>query len=292
MNKIKKPKVSVCIVAYNQKEFIGQCLNSLVNQEINFEFEIIISDDCSSDGTSDIIKEITSLNPNIIRSFRHEKNIGAFDNFRFAHQQAKGEYIAHMDGDDYALPGKLQMQADYLDMNPNCNISFHRVIVVGVEAEPVLPANELVISNFKFYRRDIINLVSIGANSSKMYRVSAEAIDLPEFDLVDYAVNVIHVGNGYAAYCGEKPLGVYRKGLGISGNKKVIKAVLETLIYFKKKYPEYMCEINSSTLGWLASNIKNKRPFIFEFLKLAITTFSICGLVKFIEKRFFSSEIK
>lgn len=292
MRKNKKPKVSVCIVTYNQKKYIRQCLNSIINQEVDFDFEVIVSDDCSSDGTSDIIMEFALKYPEKIRSVRQEKNIGASENFRFVHEQARGEYIAHMDGDDYALPGKLQIQADYFDVNPNCNISFHRMVVVDDQGEFERFLDDVEVVNKKFYRKDIINLVAIGAHSSKMYRVLDAVGDLPKFEMVDYTVNVIHVGEGYAAYCSEKPLGVYRKGLGISGSPKVIKSVLQTLVYFKEKYPEYKCEISSSALGWLVSNIKNKRPYVFEFLKLAISTFCICGVVKFIEKRFFLGVIK
>ena len=122
-------KVSVCVVTYNQERYIAECLQSLVDQETNFNFEVIVSDDCSTDRTPEIIKDFQRRYPNIIKPILHKKNMGAYKNFIFVHKQAKGKYVAHMDGDDYALPGKLQIQADYLDHNAECNIVWTHILV-------------------------------------------------------------------------------------------------------------------------------------------------------------------
>ena len=66
MSTKSKPLVSVCVVAYNQEEYIEQCLMSIIDQKTNFEFEIIVSDDFSSDNTSKIIKKISEKYPKII----------------------------------------------------------------------------------------------------------------------------------------------------------------------------------------------------------------------------------
>ena len=118
-----------------------------------------------------------------------------------------------------------------------------------------------------------------------MYRASIRNEKLPDFDVVDYTVNVIQVGEGYAAYSSEKPLGVYREGVGISGSKSVIKSVYNSLMYFSKKYPECKVEINTSAWSWLISNIKNKRSCKWDFFKLALATFSVRGFLKFISMR-------
>jgi glycosyltransferase involved in cell wall biosynthesis len=66
MQNIKPPKVSVCIVTYNQEQYIRQCLQSVVDQEVDFEVEIIVSDDCSTDSTPQIVQEFAEKNKNII----------------------------------------------------------------------------------------------------------------------------------------------------------------------------------------------------------------------------------
>src|SRR5690606_24412380 len=80
---------------------------------------------CSTDNTREIIKEFVKAYPKIIRVILHKNNIGPYQNYLFAHKEAIGRYIAHMDGDDYSLPGKLQNQVSFLDDNPDCNIVWH-----------------------------------------------------------------------------------------------------------------------------------------------------------------------
>ena len=113
-----EPKVSVCVMTYNQEEYIAQCLRSIIEQKTDFPFEVIISDDCSTDSTPTIIREFSNQFPNLIKTVLHPKNIGVSKNYRSAHDLARGEYIAHCDGDDAWLPGKLAYQAALLDQNP------------------------------------------------------------------------------------------------------------------------------------------------------------------------------
>ena len=125
----KTPKLSVCVVTYNQEGYIRECLQSIINQTTNFEYEILVSDDCSSDQTKFIIEDFAKLYPSIVKPHYHKKNIGAFQNFTYVHSLASGEYIAHLDGDDLMLPGKLQTQYEFMAANPNCMISWHRMII-------------------------------------------------------------------------------------------------------------------------------------------------------------------
>lgn len=281
------PKVSVCVVTYNQEKYIGQCLQSLVDQKTNFPFEIIVSDDCSTDGTATIVKDFKNKYPDLVKIFCHDKNMGGSDNYLFVHAQAAGEYIAHMDGDDYALPSKLKIQADFLDSNKNCSIVFHAMNRLDKGGSLEIKPLHKDFLGYKFYRKDIIEYVSIGCHSSKMYRAIEKAKTYPKFDLVDYTVNVIDVGNGYAAYCSDVPLGVYRCGVGISGSDAVNRAVLNALNYFKKEYPKNLIEINASAWMWTYSNFKGSKKTKWEFLKFAIKTFSIFGFVKFLKSRKF-----
>ncbi len=117
MNK-NTPKVSVTLMTYNQKDYIGSCLESLVTQECNFEFEMVQ------------VIQYESMQIDIVIPLIHEKNLGPSGNFFSILEKTRGDYIAHMDGDDYALPGKLQAQADFMDKTPDCNICFHRVKVL------------------------------------------------------------------------------------------------------------------------------------------------------------------
>lgn len=278
-------KVSVCVVTYNHERYIAECLQSLVEQETNFNFEVIVSDDCSTDRTPEIIKDFQRRYSNIIKPILHEKNIGALKNFIFVHEQAVGKYIAHMDGDDYALPGKLQTQVDYLDSNLECNIVFHKMKILDTVGEFYEKKINDRILNKKFIQSEIVELIAIGANSSKMYRSSLRSKKLPDFDLVDYTVNVIHVGDGYAAYCGEQSLGVYRKGIGISGSESVNLSAYNSLNYFWIHYKHLRNEINSAAWIWFLNNLKYNKKTKWKFLMLICKTFSVRGLLKYFQNR-------
>ncbi|MFM7014760.1 MAG: glycosyltransferase family 2 protein [Bacteroidota bacterium] len=121
----KKLMVSVDMITYNHEEYITQAIQGVLMQETTFEFELIIADDCSPDGTEKIINEIISTHPkgNLIKYFRQQQNIGMQANGLFAVKQCKGKYIAICEGDDYWTdPYKLQKQVDFLEYNEEFSV--------------------------------------------------------------------------------------------------------------------------------------------------------------------------
>jgi glycosyltransferase involved in cell wall biosynthesis len=119
------PLISVFLLTYNHAKFIKQAVNSVLAQVCDFPIEIVIGDDCSSDGTTAIVKEFEAANPNIIRVLASEKNQGAQPNAIRILENCKGKYVATLEGDDYWLdPLKLQKQATFMEANPSFAICF------------------------------------------------------------------------------------------------------------------------------------------------------------------------
>jgi len=115
-------KVSVFIVTYNQEKYIGQCLDSIVNQKVDFDYEIVVGEDCSTDNTLRICKEY-ALQYSQIKLLSSEKNIGFIKNWERVLKACEGEYIAMCEGDDYwCESNKLQQQVNFLDQNPEYSI--------------------------------------------------------------------------------------------------------------------------------------------------------------------------
>lgn len=111
------PKVSVCVITYNQQDYIEQCLNGIISQKTDFEFEIVIGEDCSTDNTAKLISQIASANQNI-RVLDNSNNLGVLPNFIRTLKECAGKYIAFCEGDDYWIDEyKLQKQVDYLEQN-------------------------------------------------------------------------------------------------------------------------------------------------------------------------------
>ena len=123
-----EPKVSIVCITYNHEQFIRQALESFVMQEADFDFEVIVSDDCSIDKTGEIIKEFEQAYPKIIKSVCQKKNLGAISNFIDVLSRVKSNYVALCEGDDYFTdPCKLQKQVDFLEANPDFSVCLHSV---------------------------------------------------------------------------------------------------------------------------------------------------------------------
>jgi len=275
---MQSPKVSVCIIAYNHGKYIGQCLESLVKQETDFPFEILVSDDCSGDNTAEIISQYAAQYPGIIKAFLHKKNLGASgcNNYLFVHEQASGKYIAHMDGDDYALPGKLQAQADFLDRNPLCNIVLHRVqyenIYTNEQKIDMIDVNRFPATGID--RSLLFCLMTTGVHSSKMYRAEIRKFELPPFGFIDFHINIEQMGDGNICFVNDKAYGVYRVGIGVASASTHTKQLLnESLRFFGKKYPTYRQYINTASLFLLLADIKNRRKTWTMQLKTFVKTF-------------------
>ena len=125
------PLVSICSITYNHAPYIRQCLDGFLMQETNFKYEIIIHDDASTDGTTEIIKEYAEKYPDLITPIfqsenQYSKGLRGFY-ARFVFPRAKGKYIALCEGDDYWTdPLKLQKQVDFLEANPEYVMCTHR----------------------------------------------------------------------------------------------------------------------------------------------------------------------
>jgi glycosyltransferase involved in cell wall biosynthesis len=121
--------VSVVMITYNHENYISKAIEGVLMQEIDCEIELIIADDCSPDNTEDIVRNFIINHPkgNKINYKRHSKNLGMMGNFVWALNQAKGDYIALCDGDDFWTdPFKLQKQIDFLENNKDYVMCFHK----------------------------------------------------------------------------------------------------------------------------------------------------------------------
>ena len=109
-------KVSIICTNYNKGDWVREAMDSFLNQKTNFDFEIIIIDDASTDHSYEIIQEYQNKFPEKVRTFRNEVNLGMTRTWKKVCQEAKGQYIARCDSDDFWTdPLKLQKQVDLLD---------------------------------------------------------------------------------------------------------------------------------------------------------------------------------
>lgn len=120
--------MSIAIITYNQKEFLRECIQSCLAQDYP-NIEIVVADDCSTDGTQDMLHDFEAQYPGkFILRIAH-KNLGVTANSNAAHFACSGKYIAWMGGDDLMLPGKISKQVSFMEKNPNCSICYHNLDV-------------------------------------------------------------------------------------------------------------------------------------------------------------------
>lgn len=116
--------VSICIITYNQDQYIERAIESALMQQCTFSYEIIISDDCSTDGTKAIIAGYAAKYPSLIKAYYAGTNLGMLRNWEKALKLCTGKYIALLEGDDFWNdPLKLQKQFNILESHPDCVIS-------------------------------------------------------------------------------------------------------------------------------------------------------------------------
>jgi len=206
----KAPKVSIVCVTYNQEKYIRQTLEGFIAQKTDFDFKIIVADDCSTDSTPAIIEQYAKAHPGLFEPILRRKNIGVLANFVDALRAATGEYIALCEGDDYWTdPKKIQKQAEFLDRNKQFALCFHPVKVVfeNHEAKDYISPDPKDGRNFtteELLRRNFIQTNSV------MYRRQTYK-DMPaDIMPVDWYLHLYHAQFGEIGFIDEV-MSVYRR---------------------------------------------------------------------------------
>lgn len=227
MSASNTPKVSIAVATYNHGQWLAQCLESIVTQTTDFPFEVLVGDDASTDKiTVKIVQEYAARYPNIIKPVLREKNIGPTANVIDLLQRAQGKYIAHIDGDDFIAPKKLQTQCKFLDENPDTALVAHRMTTINANGDIIGKFPQKKPTPKKFDANYLLANHALFAHSSIMYRCEAiKKINVGDQSILDLHVYLIigTLGN-YAVL--EQSLGFYRKNVGLASTNYVDKPQL------------------------------------------------------------------
>ena len=211
--------VSICCAAYNQARYIDRAIESFLLQKTSFEFEIIVHDDASSDGTAEAVLRWQARYPARIHAIVQSENQYSrgvsIPDVMLA--KARGKYIATCEGDDYwTSPDKLEKQVRYMEANPDCALCVHASWLVNPEGKPK--------GMLKQFRRDcdvdMRDILLFGgrlaATSSYLYPAALRKGGLPAFCALtpgvgDNALQLFLATKGKVHYFSE-PLSCYRRG--------------------------------------------------------------------------------
>lgn len=207
-------KVSVVVCTYNHEPFIDRALAGVLDQSTAFDYEIVISEDCSTDATRDIVRRCRDENPDRIRLLLSAHNLRSNEVVARGFRAAVGDYVALLDGDDYwTSPHKLQRQADFLDEHPECALCFHDAELVD-DAGKTLEGRRWTAASQK--PRSTLEDIWFGnfiATCSTMFRKSALS-EIPDwyaefFPITDWPLYILCAEHGDIGYIPDV-MGAYR----------------------------------------------------------------------------------
>lgn len=259
-------KVSVATVTYNHEAYIAQTIESVLMQEGDFDIELIIGEDCSTDRTLEIVRSYESKYPSIIRVIASPVNLGGQRNIAQALDACTGKYVAILDGDDYWIsPQKLATQVKYMEENPGCAVCSHNTQVVYDDGRPTLYLS-MAHQPGRSELADILRLNFI-ASCTVMYRWGLVTELPPWWDDVrigDLVLHALHARYGWIGYIDEV-LSAYRMHAGGSWSIKrpgeQSDAMVEVLClldeHFEREYHGVIQQAVFATKYWTASTLMN-----------------------------------
>ena len=221
-----KKKVSVVMPVYNHEKYIKKAIQSVLSQKVNFDYELIIGDDCSTDESLKIINEFSGNEHVKIISREHNISNAKIMNSLDLILKAKGEYVIILEGDDYWTDrGKLQKQVDFLDNHPSYIACAHRFDIVNEQGEKYY--DEDCLCQFwqknPYGKKDFEKGYMISHLNTILFRNSNKDMFLKDLFINirvlvwDYLLNGYLILNG-KIHCIDKTMSVYRKVIDIKSS--------------------------------------------------------------------------
>lgn len=227
-------KMTIIMPSYNNGQYIKQALDSILMQKVNFNYQIIITDDCSQDDSPIIIKEYESLYPDRVLALYSNKNCRLFQNVLKALKQMDSEYFCVLDPDDYWSDKKhLQKAVDFLDKNTEYTIYGTNAYKLYTDGTTELYYDHLGIHEYTSTYEDYLKGTSILSNTfGSTYRnvyfdngvpdeyLKLKGTQFEETFRADSARNLIHLKRGKSYFLNESIGYSRRHGKGLASGLK------------------------------------------------------------------------
>jgi glycosyltransferase involved in cell wall biosynthesis len=241
----KEPLVSVFMVTYNHEKYIAKAIESVLMQKTKFPFQIIIGEDCSKDGTREIVRQYSRNYPDKIKAIMNAENLGAQKNAENVYKACKGKYIAMLEGDDYWTdPGKLQVQVDFLKVSTDYSACFHNATIITDSSKKQWPYCSFK-GNKTFTLDDILKSNFIPTSSIVFRNEIDESFieKIVDLNCGDWALHIYNAEKGKIFYT-DRMMSVYRahnQGVWVGLSREdMIKFRIDALIglnqFFDYKY--------------------------------------------------------
>lgn len=290
-------KVSVFMITYNHEKYIAEALDSILMQKTDFDFDIVIGEDCSTDATRRIVLEYSRKYPDKIKLLLHNVNVGFISNLMYVLEACTGKYVAMCEGDDYWTdPFKLQKQVDFLEANKEYILATHgyRMVRDGSVIRTI-DHNEFIGNNntdgFEF-DKDFTLYHWVTQPVTALFRREAFKVDIRQYRYfrdVHLFYHILKNGKGYFQNFVGADYRLHSTGID-STVEGIERRWLEYKIYrdllngsrnddilrkrFIRQQSDYLTLVCDETRQHSKHNTLHTKEFIFDSLKY-------CGIIKF-----------
>lgn len=301
---MKTPLLSVCLITYNHENYIRQAIEGVLMQKVDFEWELIIAEDCSTDKTRAIVLEYKEKHPHFIKLILQEKNVGPAKNFLDLIETPKSKYIAYFEGDDYWIdPLKLQKQVDILEANKNIGLVYTNVqhfdqttgdfIEIAprfakepLEVIPLMLKSKFIDLSASVFRTEVlfnvIDVIRVELETKVIgdTRILLESVYRSEIYFLNEVTTVYRIVEGSASH----PKGVDKYILAINDSYLCRKEFVNRNNLNTKWLSHTICNTNRGLIN--QAFVAKKYSDTIKLLKniLILDTFKYCSFTVFVEK--------
>lgn len=280
---MENPLASIAVITYNQQESLPRALDSLLAQKVDFPYEIVVGEDCSTDNTREVLKGYAERYPDIIKPIYNETNKGILGNYVATLAQCKGKYMAGCAGDDFwSDPEKLQMQVDIMEKDSSVGLVYTDVIMDSVatgqrfERKCADPRDDLftqllqgcfITAPTACYRSELLNYVGF----DDFQRLGFAMEDYPMWLTFSLYTRFYHLKRSTVNYRIERGFINDPKAVSLHA-VKFDEGTTAIRLYFLKKYPDKTNLTENEILdahnkiGYLAGLNMNDRKFALKYV--------------------------
>lgn len=269
--------VSINCTTYNHEAYIADALESFLMQKTNFEFEVLVGEDCSTDGTRKIVEDYSKKYPNKIKIVTSHENIGGRKNMVRLQADSMGKYIAICEGDDYWTdPYKLQKQVDFMEGNHDFSLCVHGANIVTADKKitgnfvkpynqtKIVPTEDIILGDGSFFATNSILYRKELLNKPPEFFMNAHVGDYPLVLILSSKGKVFYIDEMMSSYrTGVKGSWTERTFSGEDKSYKFIKNY-ESDIWLLNEFNKYTTYLYdhliksavSKRKGWIMFEIK------------------------------------
>lgn len=280
---MENPLASIAVITYNQQESLPKTLDSLLAQKVDFPYEIVVGEDCSTDNTREVLKGYTERYPDIIRPIYNDTNKGILGNYISTLSQCRGKYMASCAGDDYWCDSeKLGMQVEIMEQHPEIGLVYTDVNVdsVATHQQFIRECQDSEEELFtQLLRGCFITAPTVCYRSDLLQYVDFEEFRRQGFIMEDYPM-WLTFGLHTKFYHLKRPTVTYRIERGFINDPKKVslhavkfdEGTTAVRLYFLKKYPEKTNLTEAEILdahnkiAYLAGLNMNDREFALKYV--------------------------